>query len=635
MESNSAARSDSANQWIIDVLPNMVPILCYVMINSLLHASVTDYREYAKTSTATICMYHMSILYGYFLINDLKVRPAASAHARVWSESHYKNDFVNFLMRLPVPEFLVPILTQFQAFHTDRSKNVNFIPSAAGFDHDIFFGRVFPLSMFAVIHDTAANLPSNSSRTQVLNEVFSKVLYQIQAPAFQCVIPDLLGVTLDSTTTTTAYHMNSKLYQTFNSVFNPVLFRDYQRRTALAALSFEPPVYNTNHVNAYDLMFSATSGNLRELRVVLESVSNLFRNHVPCRSNLYDFITSTASPLVLKHGYSTFALPTWSHNEVTAKPSLFANATTFNLVSESTRAQDFSFLQRPATAIRHDHDVIDVEFIETSDPPKSAELPPKHAILRHFPFDLVVNKPAKDGFPRVDNDDLVKFNPEIHSTPSVLVLDTDGTLTVGAFLPGLAGKIIESFELDGATVEMPNADKSLGMQNCMFADSAISYRYVKPGSSFLPTNDAILPPLNRAPANSRPRLPASTLLHDRTKVMLPQFNTQVHEDRPFLTLPGLTKKAVVNVIRYAQSFIGFRTVDNVSKADKDDEVPEMDENQLLLWSPYSYTPVETDDYPAPNFSVSKHYFLTNLRTFFGTDVNLVQVKHPYEYLPAY
>nr|DBA44348.1 TPA_asm: hypothetical protein [Betapartitivirus sp. 'pemphredoni'] len=632
---NSAARTDSSNDWIIDVFPTMTPTMMYTMLMSIRHANATQHREHSKTSVATICMYHMSIVYGFFLLNDLHVRPTPSAHARTWAEVSWKYDFATFLLDLPVPEFLTTILSQYHAFETDRTKNVFFIPSAAGYDHDQFFGRVFPLNMFAAIHDCTANLPGNSSKTDVLRDLYSKVLYTITAPAFSCVIPDLIGVTINQVTPTTANYMNSKLFQVFNSVINPVLFRDFQRRSSLAAISFKSPTFANQHVNAYDMLFSATSANLRELKVVLQAVSATLSDAVPCKTTLGKFIAENTSSAIIKHGYSTFPLPTWSHSDNAAKPASFNLMTQYSLVSEEERAEDFCFLQRPTAAIPHDNALNDVRFVANAETNVTLTLPANHSIIRTWPLCLRVNNAGENGFPRHNNDDLVKFLDYIHTAPSVLVLDTDGSLTVDAHLALLAGKIIESFELDGSTVEMPNAAKSLGMQNCMFADSAIPYRYVRPGSFYHPRGaGTILPPLNRATPNSRPRLPASNFLHDRLKIMLPNFNVAINEAAVADTLPGMTRVTPVNVLRYVQSFLGFRTVDGSSNAAELDAVPAMPDGELMLWSPYTYTPYESDDYPTPDLSASKHYYLSNLRTIFGTDYNLVQVKHPYEALPV-
>ncbi|AGJ83770.1 coat protein [Crimson clover cryptic virus 2] len=636
MKENTSAHSATANQWTIDLFPNMIPVLIHVMSAASHHANAINFREHSKTSAATVAMYHMAVVYGYFLLNDLNIRLNPSAHARSWAEASWKSEFVEFLYGLPVPEFLAPILSEYQHFVTDKTPNVHFTPSAAGFDHDQFFGRVFPLNMFAALHDSTATLPSSSTYAQVLQDLFSRPLYTITDPAFTCYLPDLLGITLTAgENVTTLNYINSKLYQVFTTIFNPVLFRDHQRRSSLAALSFKSPTYPNPNINAYDLLFSASVANLREIKIVLQSIYKLFDGRVACKHTLSQFICESTSPSITKHGYSTFPLPTWSHTESDAKAIRFSGVTALVHVSEEDRAQDFCFLQRPAEAIPHVNEVPDIRYATTEDPETAVPLPANHILVRRFPFAIRLRQEAANGFPRHDNDDLTKFSDHVHTAPRVLILDTTGDGIISAHTTTASGKIIESFELDGSTIEMPNADKSLGMQNCLFADSAIAYKYVRPGSFYRPrTQGSVLPPLNRAPPNSRPRLPASSMLHDRTKVFLPQLNTRINEAVDIRTLPGLTMLNNVNCINYAQSFIGFKTVDATRNDDVLDAVPGMPLNNLILWSPYTYTAYEDETYPDPVFSNSRHYYLTNLRTIFGTDTNLIKAVHPYEAYPV-
>jgi hypothetical protein len=636
-ELNTAARADSSNEWIIDLFPNMTEIVIYVMLMSLQHSRVTEHREHSKSSVATIAMYHMSIVYGFFLLNDLHVRPSPSAHARSWSQTSWKHEFANFLINLPVPEFLVPILNQLTACQTDRTRNIFVIPSAAGYDHDTFFGRSYPLSFFAEIHDCTATLPGNTPRIQVLNDIYSRVLYSITAPAFECLIPDLLGVTIDQAVVTTANHVNSKLYQVFTAVFNPVIFRDFQRRTTLATLSFRPPVFATPDLNAYDCLFSATSANLRELRIVLQAVSTILKDHVVCKQTLGQFISSASGINALKHGYSTYALPTWSHSTNANKPALYRAITVTQNQTFDVRAADISFLQRPAAAFNTPTPVVSTILALIAAPFVPVPLPANHQLTNFWPWNLRItaNPVPLVPFPRHDNTDLVQFDDAIHTTPRVLVLDTDGTKTVTAHLATLTGKIIESFEIDGCTIEHPDTRKSLGLQNSMFADSAIPYRLVRRGRSFRPRPPAtVLAPLDRRPANSTQRLPASTLLYDRTTIMLPRTTENVHDAVLPPTLPGMTLRDNTTFLRYVQSFLGFRTVDATNNAANLDAVPATANGRLLLWSPYSYTPFESDDEPLPVIADSRHYFITNFRSMFGTEYNLVELKHPFEALPV-
>jgi hypothetical protein len=634
-QGNSSARADSANEWIIDVFPNMVPILMYVMLMSSQHAGLTDHRNHAKTSVATIALYHMAIVYGFFLLNDLYVRPSPSAHARSWSQTSWKNEFVTFLLTLPVPEFLEPILAQFHACQTERTGNVFFIPSAAGFSHEHFFGRFIPLNFFSEIHDCTSTLPGNSSRIAVLQDLLSRRLYTLTSAGINrhVLIPDFLGITIDQTIATTAHFFNSRFYQIFNSTFNPVLFRDYQRRSTLASLNLKAPSHTTLDPNAYDILFAASSSNLRELRVVLQAVASVLTPAVSCKKTLSHFISGASGSAILKHAYSEYALPVMSSNRNVTNATTFPSITHLTAQTESERATDISFLQpangTPATAV---HDVI---YQADAAPGTPVAIPGGHSIARYWPWSLRYTRTQATHWPRTGTDNFVSFSDELHTAPRTLVLDTDATKTITAHLVTLTGKVIESFEIDGTTVEMPNALKSLGMQNCLFADSAIPYKYCLFATKWYPrTASSITAPLARVKPNSQPRLPASSLLHDRLTIMLPQVNTSVVDTTLPTTLPGMTQRPNATWLKYAQSFLGFRTVDGSSNVATRDQVPGMETGRLMVWSPYTFTPYEDDDEPLPALSESRHYFLTNLRSLFGTDYNLIEVKHSFEAMPV-
>ena len=158
--------------------------------------------------------------------------------------------------------------------------------------------------------------------------MYTRTLYTITAPGYQCLIPDLIGITPDQAAATTVNYMNSRFYQTFSSIINPVLFRDSQRRASLAALSFTAPTYPTNHINAYDYMFSATAPNLRELRIVLQSIIAITKDVFKSDQTLGNYVADYSSGSIIHHGYSTYALPTWSHTPTTGKFDRFNTANT-------------------------------------------------------------------------------------------------------------------------------------------------------------------------------------------------------------------------------------------------------------------------------------------------------------------
>nr|QLC36793.1 capsid protein [Sarcosphaera coronaria partitivirus] len=635
-QDNSAAKADSANEWIIDLYPSQVTIFMYLLnMASTLNAKI-DHKEHAKSSLPIVAMYLMTIYHGFFLLNDIHVRPSPSAHAQSWTQTSWKATFVQYLLTLPVPEFMEPIFKQLTATETERTKNVFLIPSAAGFQHDIFYGRFFPLNFFTHIHDCIATMPGNSTRMAIINDLMPRILYKLRPTAgngFDSVLADLVGITPTSAADHHGHYCASKLYQVFTSIFNPVLFRDFHRRSSLSTIDLATPTFKTMTPNAYDVLFSATSLNLKELKVVLQSMTKILSPHVPMKRNLCQVIASGSGINAFAHGYSDFALPTWTSNMNLPAAAPFPQLADLKSETPLQRAERISFAQELATRPQIAAELEDVELSKRD----GAANPDARVNRRFWPWSLLKVTDAAD--PRPKTADFVlatEDNIDLLAYPKVLVLDISGDKTTDAYLSTLTGKIIESFEIDGVTIEHPNATKSLGLQNCMFADSAIPYKYVLRSLRFY-TRDkgTILPPLRRSPAVSKPLLPAATLLHNRLEIRLPELNKQVADSINYTGLPGFTKLADSGWIRYAQSFLGFRTVYSDNAA-ANDAVPHMENGRLHLFSPYSYTPYEDQEAEdlLPNMEESRHYFLTNLRTIFGTDFNLVELTHPFEAMPV-
>jgi hypothetical protein len=647
-ESNAGIKSETANEWIINVFPDFTVIITYIMLIVRRFSLADDARIHPKVSTPTVAMYYVSILYGFFLASDCYLRPNPSAYARLWKESSWRHDFLDFLMTLPVPEDLAPILAQFSPSETERSKNIFWIPSAAAFQLQHYFGRFIPLNFFTVLHDAASSLPGNSNKLAVMNHVLQQPIIRINQanPAYRThySMASFLGYSLDQTTATTANYINSKFHQVFSSVFNPVLFRDYQRRSSLAEIGLNAPVFKVAEPNAYDILFCASSPNLAELKVVLQTISSFLKGNVKCTKTLGQILSESSGLEICSHGYAEYHLPVMVNNPATAD---FSAITALHRVEFTDRAQDISFLDAPAARPNPATAIHDVEYRDAT--PARAAIPANHTIFRTWPFSLLRNLTANPTvrWPRMTRDaaDTVLFDDSQHVTPRTLLLDIGNNGKSASAVPLLCGKIIYTFELDGSTIEQPNVNKALGMQNVLFADSAIPFSNVNRATRFYPrTQGSVLPPLKRATANSTRSLPASSLLHDRTMIMLPHiparimdpaiYQTHIVDDVAPTTLPGMTTRNDADWLRYAQSFLGFRTVDPSGIRPNSDTIPAMETGRLILWSPYTYISYEDSDDVTPNYAETKRYFLVNLRTFFGTDYNLVEMKHPFEALPV-
>jgi hypothetical protein len=637
----TAAASQLGNEYVIDFFPNVIIPIMYCMLLSNRISQEAGSRSHPKISAATIAAYLVSVIYGYFLGSDAFVRPSPSSHARAWKNSTYKSEFIEFLMTLPVPDPLLPILNQYAPSQTARSSNIFCIPSAAGFTMPTHFGRFIPINFFTALHDLGATLPGNSAPAHVFSQLATTVLHEFHS--YNLYAADILGYGYTSDTAGT--YINSKFHQIFKSVFNPVLFRDQQRRSTLSATDLLTPTSTSDHPNAYDILFAATPDNLPELQIVFSTVSAFLDGKVKCSSTLGKLLSTPEGSKIFDHGYSAYPLPIWIKNDATSI-GYASHDITLRLSSPATRAASISFLTPPAVRPDDDTEIQDVIY-DDADPATTHDLPAGARISHVWPFSLFTNTIAAHPWPVLSTTaartgQTVIFDSEAHTTPRVMVLDTTDISTVATDLVTLSGKIIESFEIDGHTIEMPNEFKNLGLQNSLFADSALPYAHVISALSFsLRTAGSILPPLHRTSPSTGRSLPASTLMIDRTRILMPRISAprfihgtmsaDIIDDPAPTGLAGFTESRPTDWLRYAQSFFGLITVTNSGATTA---IAHMERNRLLAWSPFSYNPARSINDHEPVYSDEPHYFLMNLRTFFGTDTKLVMTQHPYKAMPV-
>jgi len=233
------------------------------------------------------------------------------------------------------------------------------------------------------------------------------------------------------------------------------------------------------------------------------------------------------------------------------------------------------------------------------------------------------------------DDQFVKYSDDRHLFPKVFIFDYSATAETSGYLVTLAGKVIESIDIDGHTVGLPNTWTPLGVENALFADSALPYNLVQRRTVFNPaaTTKKIISALVRAPALAQSRHPASTLLVDRTQVILPRYEPTQNDTTGNNFFAGLTQVNNVTWLRHVLRFIGFHTASPTSP--DYDTIPGCGTpRQLLAWSPYSFTSAEDEDsLNSPSPDKLRRYFIMNGRSIFGSDIKLVQCKNAIECLP--
>lgn len=622
-KANSAARKDYSGQHVINVLPNFVPILCYILYHVNQYISHLEHTKHSSVSAGTFTAYCLAIVYGYILCCDLYIRPSPSMHATVWQDETHRQRFTEFLMTLPVPDFISDILVKLTPTVTEHRGNILFVPSAAGFSYAHSFGRFFPLIMFTNIHDTAAETQESTSNTEVLYNYYRSRLYTIlqvisTRSEFAASSAHFLGTCFHHEEELSTY--GSKLEQVFEPVFQPLLFRDYPRRQLLSSVSLTPQTYTDDLMNFYDLMFSASPANFTSLRNTFTSVSGAMKSVIKCPGDLASHFKTFSGLEILRHGYSFYALPTFHHSTLELATTQIDPP---HLTSPDVFSSVIRFLRVPA----------EPETEECAQPISVCTTAKEHDTTSEFVSHLnrlsavAPTKPV----PSIEND-FVTFSEDHHVYPNVYVLGTDGS-TVNAWNATAFGMVIESADIDGTVIPVPNVNLSLGIENSWFADSSVPLDYVYPAINFDTELTSSASARKRTLSLRQSRFPAASLLIDRIHVNIPIMNPTAVTHTATSWIPGLTSLRNVNWPEAIQSFFGFRTADPRSPSSTDDSVPGMPSQRLLVWSPYTYVGVEGTRNFVSAPENNRIYYVTNLRTLFGTDPPLVEVSHGLEAMP--
>jgi hypothetical protein len=616
------------DNYNVNVLPDFRPILCYILYHVAQAAPFLEMTTHDKISHATLTAYCFALIYSFWLASDLHIRTPSGFHSAPYDLEQHRRSFLDFMLRMPVPEFLVPLFSQFQPSVDETRSSIWFGPSASGFKYTTHFGRFFPLSMFFAVHDTIAINESSARRLAILSQLLRVPLYRITAfpgrtDPFTASTGHFIGTGISVNSLPHFYY--SRLNQSFTSLFNPVLFRDYQRRKNLAPISLRPITYANETMNFYDLVFSASATNLSELRNVFTAIASAFQGKIKCPGDLASMFKDTASSAIFAHSYSQFALPTFFHSDIASLTS-DTDLPSLTEIDAPTFATTINFLQAPRRT----------GFTANwPQPTGTCQTDANHRVVTTFTS--VLNRlnpdPQTPAYPA--NSDFIIFDDQKHVYPTVLVLNPFDPTTIDAYRPPLFGMIIESMDIDGTVIALPNAQNALGTENIWFADSAIPERYTYHATRFGSGNNTPALARNRVVHRTRSRMPAASILVDRTKVFLPRF---IRANNPPTTsvqaFTGLTDLPRVNWAHMVQSFLGFRTSDRITHDDASDSIPGMSQDRLLVWSPYTYTGYEGSDDHIADPDNSKVYHLTNLRSLFGSRIPLVEGIHPLDCMPT-
>jgi hypothetical protein len=579
-------------------------------------------------------MYFMTLIYAHFLVSDCYILPQASPHADYFHDNNYATDFLYFLLNLPVPEFLVPIIKSFSATSTARRNNIVYCPSAAGFMHKVHFGRIYPLTMYTNIHDIAATSNSRSDPALVNHELLTNTLYSVQTAKGKYFTVDtgmLIASNIPGESPNTFTYLNNKVNQVFLSLFNPVIIRALQQKQSFSPINLTPPKFTDPNFNPYLMMFSLTQRNASELKTVLSSVAATFKGIIKCPGDLASLYTNLSGVSILNHSYSAFALPTF---HATHTPYNDAVKTKYTPLESEDFAKKIKFLQRPdQQALAEDTTTRTKLDYPTNDPAdkKIKNFDPSLYMIVDEPF------PTDDSKLDPSNDSFLQYDEDQHLYPRMRYFNPYEESSVDAWLSSVTGLIIEAHSLTSSIVPHPDIDLLLGAENSYFAQSAIPFKHTVLSTSFSLGNTAhVYTPMQELRHASLQ--PAVSLLTYLSVITVPQATrTYVHSGLNAIA-HGIRIRTSVTMPEFFRQFFGLKIHDNPSsKHDPDVHEPECSNpHQLYVFSPYTYVSRSFDyswNASSEETAMSNVFFLTNFRTIFGTDVTLQEIAHPLDAMP--
>jgi hypothetical protein len=625
-KSGSGISEGFSNMFTIDVLPNFVPIIMFCIYHAVSFSPQLELRNHAKVSTATVAAYFLNLIYAHILVQDLYLRPQTSFFASDFMDTEYKRTFINFVLQLPVPKFLEPILKKLFLTTTDLRPHIVFCPSANGYSFLHHYGRFAPLNFLTHIHYMAASVQSNANVNQVFAEYLAMTMLRVDNPSTDIASMDyapanFLGIDMNNNQ---MHAPSNKLVQSFMSIFNPVLLRSTQQRQSFSPVYIKHVSVSTERHNFYDAVFSATPSNLSEFRTVFQSIAATFNGVVPCSGDLASVYSTISGTDIIVHGYSDFALPTWINSPVPEDTESYTKRLKYK--SDDERATELRFnklVSLSASTTKFTYPVCD----DT----------PTHKINTTPELVLISQKTYDPKNPRPPISSTVKYTSELHFQPKVRVLNYGNASSANAYLSTLTGMVIESFEIDSSIVPQPDTRLQIGVENSLFLMSGIPYNKVKPGLNYNKINHNWF--LARTLFNQNNPVFASHLV-DSSKVVVPRITEEHAGTLIGDNLPGLTFLDDVNWVHASRRFLGGRaSLADTTSSNKHVTYPRsILSDSVALWSPYSYTSpsanLEDLESAEDAYTVSQRtFFLSNFRTLFGTDVPLTEVSHFLEAMP--
>jgi hypothetical protein len=601
MDLPSNIEHSNALRRIIDVTPDTRYIL-YMMVFYIMKLYDSKKQEPNPLLTpASFVAYCLFQLYGFLLVNDYHGRPNPSFYASEFMDNDARTHLFDALKESYVPPFMMQIFHGLTDVIDPRRNGLQYFATLAGsrFQHD--FGRLmYPLS-FLQMHNYTASTDTSRNAQDNMHNFLASLLFRAYTGTRATDYQDVYNAHLFSTTPAGIFQ--SHLYNVVATLFSPVTGKSLIRRTNIEAVILRStPMINVNQTNGYAKatnnmyihMLNANGSDTMNITSFIQDFSNIVKNEFDGKFQLGAVPDDMSGLSILNHGYSLPALPTWHSKKITLSSGTLPTKT---ILDPETYATERKFLQ-PAPKYAKGKDI----------PWPSKEDP---GLWSHIYLTLKGHAHDENEEP----DDFIEFNPEHHESPRCFWLQpyTEGDQTI--FYSMISGLIIESAEIDGSSVPMPDTTVALKIENGNFLQGSLPI--VNTMHAYVNDQYCSINVIERyQPSRSLNKI--SIDLYNMAQNRLPQFDADVEDTTDNPTLPGF------NIVQHVRKFaLAFSKLSFVQ------ENPTTTQERLVVWSPYRFVTFDNDAPPTEK----QIYMIFNFRTMYGTHIPASATEHPNTLIP--
>lgn len=585
-------RQTSSLAQHIDVTPDTRYIFLFIVFNVCKLYPSLEQNGRPLLTPSSLVAYCLFLTYGFMLINDYQGRPHPSFWAHNFMDSRARRTLYESLLRCYVPSFMMPIFHALADTSDPRRTGLEYFATLAGSFFDIDFGRLIPPQVFIFAHNMSTEQDTSRKPEEAIENLLEWAVFRNNATNTEINVAQYFSAATEDGT----YY--SWMYQTLNLLFSPVTGKSILRRTNIQAI----PCFNMNisadhsdvtrNVNPYIIYGNADDNNVFNTDKFIKEFSTIAKTDLDGSYQLGAIPDGLSGLAILNHGYAQTAVPTWHNLKVDA-----SKHDTF--ITVSTYAQKLGFLQ-PSTFV----------------PGQKIPLPKDFdAAIRRMFLWTFEKKHDEDKEPKSDR--YISFDSDIHEHPPALYLlpyeEGDGPVSYAM----IGGLLIESLELDGTSVPLPNPAQKLSDNNSQFAQGAIPLNHVIKG--YGSQDETRINAFERAKLR-KAQQQISFDLYDLAVNRLGYVDEVVEDANQPNEMPGFQPADHVRGFNRIYSKFSFR-LGSALKVDK---------RRFAVWSPYRFIHDERNTMP----QAKDIYMLTNFRAMYGTHVPLVETDAPSAVIPT-